>query len=126
MLAVTPSIDLSRFNMKTFILTALLCLFLALAANAASLTITEGQGAKITVTASGTAPFTYQWAKNGVLITGATSATYVVASTTPADSGTYTVVVSNSAGSTTSDNAALTVNIKVIPPSNAVTTITAQ
>jgi len=96
----------------------------ALSANASSLTITEGQGAKITVTASGTAPFTYQWAKNGVPITGATSEAYIIAPTVPADSGTYTCVVSNSAGSATSDNAALTVNVKVIPPSNVITTFT--
>jgi len=63
------------------------------------------------VTASGTAPLSYQWQKNGVNIAGATSASYTTPVTTTADSGsTFTVVVSNSVGSVTSSTATLTVN----------------
>ena len=43
-------------------------------------TVTAGQTASFSVTASGTAPLTYQWKKNGNAISGATSNTY----TTPA------------------------------------------
>lgn len=79
-------------------------------------------GEKFTISVDvkiGTAPFTYQWAKNGVSIPGATQSSYVVQSATLADSGTYAVKVVNSAGSTISDNAVVTV--KVIPPGDAQT-----
>ncbi|MCX8517939.1 MAG: DUF1566 domain-containing protein, partial [Rhodoferax sp.] len=71
-------------------------------------TITAGATATFTVTATGTAPLSYQWKKNGTDISGATSSTY----TTPAMSSgvAYSVVVSNSAGSATSSSASLTVN----------------
>src|SRR5690606_23550143 len=36
--------------------------------------VDEGESVTFTVTGSGTGPFTYQWRKNGVNITGATSA----------------------------------------------------
>ena len=52
----------------------------------------------------------YQWRKNGVNIAGATSASYTTPATTAADNGSlFSVVVSNSAGSVTSNNATLTV-----------------
>ena len=61
----------------------------------------------------------YQWRKNGVNITGATSSSYTTPATVAADNGSlFSVVVSNSGGSVTSNNATLTVRI---PP-----TITTQ
>ncbi len=48
-----------------------------------------------TATAQGTAPLSYQWKKNGEVITGATSSTYSIASSSTADSGSYTVTISN-------------------------------
>ena len=81
-------------------------------------TVTEGQTAKFTVTATGTAPLTYQWKKNGVNISGATNASYTTPPTTEADNGAlFAVVVSNVAGSVTSNNATLTVTPAPIPPS---------
>src|SRR5437879_4551885 len=77
----------------------------------ANQTLTAGQAAIFTVSATGTAPMSYQWRKNGASITGATSSSYSTPATTTADSGsTYSVVISNSAGSMTSNNATLTVN----------------
>lgn len=73
-------------------------------------TITEGQNATISVVASGTQPLTYQWQKNGTNIVGATNATYVISNAQTTDSGNYTVVVSNSAGITTTTGAALAIN----------------
>ena len=74
-------------------------------------TVTAGQTATFSVGASGTAPLSYQWQKNGSDISGATSATYTTPATATSDSGsTYRVVVSNSAGSITSNAATLTVN----------------
>jgi hypothetical protein len=77
----------------------------------ASQTITAGQTATFSVTASGTAPLSYQWQKNGSAIGGATSASYTTPAETTADNGAqFSVVVSNSAGTATSNNAVLTVN----------------
>src|SRR5439155_5764267 len=74
-------------------------------------TVTEGEKAKFSVRATGTAPLSYQWEKNGANITGATSASYTTPATTLADNGAlFAVIVSNSAGSVTSNNATLTVN----------------
>src|SRR5690348_14978731 len=42
----------------------------------ASQTVTAGQTATFSVVASGTAPLSYQWQKNGATISGATSASY--------------------------------------------------
>jgi len=55
----------------------------------------------------------YQWQKDGVDIPGATSSEYGIASVTAGDVGTYTVVVTNSAGSVTSNAATLAI---ALPP----------
>src|SRR6266436_2728932 len=81
----------------------------------ASETVTAGQSATFTVTASGTAPLSYRWQKNKTNITGATSSSYTTPATTTADNNsTFDVVVSNAAGSVTSNAATLLVN----PPSS--------
>ena len=65
----------------------------------ASQTVTAGQTATFSVTATGTAPLSYQWSKNGAAISGATSSSYTTPATTTADNGAqFTVVVSNSVG----------------------------
>jgi Immunoglobulin domain/PQQ-like domain len=72
--------------------------------------VTAGQTATFNVTATGTAPLSYQWQKGGTPIAGATSASYTTAATTAADNNTtFTVVVSNQAGNATSNSATLTV-----------------
>jgi hypothetical protein len=59
-----------------------------------------GQRVTLTVTFNGTGlGQTYQWRKNGNVITGATTATYVIDPVAAADSGTYTVTVANADGS---------------------------
>ncbi len=75
-----------------------------------SITVIQGNTATFTVTATGTAPLRYQWRKNGVNLSGATVSAYSIASATAANAGTYSVVVSNAAGSKTSNNATLTVS----------------
>ena len=88
----------------------------------ANQTVTAGQSATFSVVATGTAPLSYQWQKNGANIAGATSASYTTPATATADNGsTFDVVVSNSAGSVTSNTATLTVNA-----STAVPTITTE
>ncbi|MDB6120323.1 MAG: hypothetical protein JWO08_4104, partial [Verrucomicrobiaceae bacterium] len=66
-----------------------------------------GTTVTLSVGAGGTAPFTYQWWKNGVAIAGATSSSYVIPNVQLAHSGTYFVVVKNIVGSRTSANAIL-------------------
>jgi hypothetical protein len=72
-----------------------------------------GARTTFTVSATGASPFTYQWRKNGTAISGATAATYTIASTQPADAANYDVVVSNVAGTTTSAPTTLTVTVPV-------------
>jgi Immunoglobulin domain/Abnormal spindle-like microcephaly-assoc'd, ASPM-SPD-2-Hydin len=77
----------------------------------ASQTVKAGQAATFSVVASGTAPLSYQWHKNGTAISGTTSASYTTPATTTTDNGgQFTVVASNSVGSVTSSPATLTVN----------------
>jgi len=77
----------------------------------ASLTVTAGSSATFSVTASGTAPLSYQWRRNGANIGGATATSYSVNATTTADNGaSFSVVVSNTAGSIQSNSATLSVN----------------
>jgi hypothetical protein len=66
-----------------------------------------GGSATFSVAASGTA-LTYQWYRNGVAITGATSSTYTVSSASTANSGSYSVLVANADGSVMSTTASLT------------------
>jgi Immunoglobulin I-set domain len=75
-----------------------------------SVTVTVGQTATFSVTATGTGPFTYQWYKNGVAVTGATSNSYTTPPTVTSDSGAvFTVAVTNPSGTVTSSPATLTV-----------------
>jgi hypothetical protein len=81
-------------------------------------TVTAGQTATFSVTATGTAPLAYQWQKGTTAITGATLASYTTPATATSDSGsTFSVVVSNSAGTITSNAASLTVNAAPVAPS---------
>ncbi len=63
--------------------------------------------ANFSVTASGTAPLSYQWYKNNVAISGANQSTFSIPAVQASDAGSYTAVVSNVAGSATSGAATL-------------------
>ena len=77
----------------------------------ASQTVTAGQTAKFAVSATGSGTLTYQWKKNGTAISGATLSNYTTPATTSSDNGAkFTVAVTNSAGTVTSNAATLTVN----------------
>jgi len=72
--------------------------------------VVVGSPATFTVTASGSAPLGYQWQKGGTPISGATASSYTTPATTLVDDGSsFQVVVSNSAGSVTSNSVMLTV-----------------
>ena len=72
-------------------------------------TARAGGSVTFSTTASASPAPTYQWQRNGVSIPGATGATLTLASLTAADAGTYKVSVTNSAGTVTSNEAALSV-----------------
>jgi glucose/arabinose dehydrogenase len=74
-----------------------------------SISVAEGNPASFSVTASGSQPLSYQWRKNTNNISGANNSTYTIPAVSTGDAGNYSVVVSNSAGSATSNNAVLTV-----------------
>lgn len=61
------------------------------------------------VTVTGVAPFTYQWLFDGTAIAGATISALPVLNAQPAQSGYYSVIVSNVSGSVTSQVALLKV-----------------
>ena len=88
----------------------------AISAQPTAQTITAGQTATFSVTATGTGTLSYQWKKNGTNITGGTGAT-TNSYTTPAmgyagNGAVYSVVVTDSVGATTtSSNATLTVSL---------------
>jgi hypothetical protein len=68
-----------------------------------------GSTVSFSVTATGTAPLFYQWRRDGVPITGATTTSLVLSNVQMSASGGYDVVVSNTYGSVTSIAASLIV-----------------
>ena len=72
--------------------------------------VSVGYPVTFSVTASGPSPYSYQWMRNGVNISGATARTYRIASTTLSDDGArFRVRVSNAYGSILSNVATLSV-----------------
>jgi len=92
----------------------------AITAQPATQTVIAGAPVTFSVNATGVPAPTYQWRKNSSPIPGATSASLVLSTVQAGDAGSYSVVVTNSAGSVTSATASLTVNPPPVPP--AITT----
>jgi hypothetical protein len=69
--------------------------------------VVSGSTVALTVAANGAT--SYQWAKDGTAIPGATRATYLLSGATAANAGNYTCTAANSGGSTTSTAAALSI-----------------
>lgn len=80
----------------------------------ASQTVTAGQSVTFNMGASGAAPLSFQWQRNGVNISGATSASFTLLSQLTDSGARFRSVVSNSFGSANSNEATLTVN--ALPP----------
>ncbi|EEF60886.1 immunoglobulin domain-containing protein [Pedosphaera parvula] len=70
-------------------------------------------GANVTfnVLATGTPPLTYRWRKDGNVISSGLSSNYSLLNVTRSNSGVYSVIVTNVAGSMTSSNAVLAVHV---------------
>jgi hypothetical protein len=76
-------------------------------------TACPGGSATFTVTATGSAPLTYQWLKNGTVLPGKTGTSLALNNLQAADCGTYSVIVANACGGGPSRDAIL----KFIGPS---------
>lgn len=77
----------------------------------ATTAVTTGETMTLAVAVTGgLEPYSYQWYKNNNAIAGANAATYVKASTTTADSGTYKVVVHDVYGNIISSSTVATVS----------------
>jgi len=74
-----------------------------------SRTVNEFTNVSFTVTATGTAPLAYQWARNAANIAGATNSALNLSNVAMSASGNYTVIITNVAGAVTSQVAVLTV-----------------
>jgi sugar lactone lactonase YvrE len=88
--------------------------------------VTAGSAVSFTVAVSGSPTPTLQWEKDGVNLSGATSATFSIASARTSDAGSYMAIATNSAGSAISNSAALTVTAPVPSPALFTTQPTAQ
>ena len=82
----------------------------------ASLTVTAGQSATFSVTATGTAPLSYQWYVNSAEA-GTNSSSFTIAAATVGQTGAQIyVTVTNAVGSATSAKVTLTVNAATTAP----------
>jgi sugar lactone lactonase YvrE len=103
-------------QMATVAVMAVTSLLFATRARADQATpLVPGSNVLIEVTATGTPPFTYQWRKNGVNISGATQSFLFLPSVSSSAIGSYSVVVTNSAGSTISDRAFINAEVVYAP-----------
>ena len=75
----------------------------------AATTVLDAAPGSFSVVANGTAPLSFQWRRNGTDIAGATAATHNFTADFADNGAIYTVVVSNAAGSATSNGATLNV-----------------
>jgi hypothetical protein len=71
-------------------------------------TVSVGGNVTLRVSADGTGPFTYQWRRNGEILTGATGQTLMLTNLQPQDAGLYDVIVSSPMGTTLSEAARIT------------------
>ena len=83
----------------------------AITTQPASQSVLLGAAVTLSVSVSGTAPFTYQWKRNGVDVAGATNSTLTITQVAKSDTNAiFTVAVRNDVGTTLSTAATLTVN----------------
>lgn len=72
----------------------------------------------LSVTATGTSPLDAQWRKDGQALDNETGLTLVIGSAQLDDAGDYDVIISNSAGSVTSQVATVSVSVRPEPPTS--------
>jgi len=84
--------------------------------------VASGSRVELTVFAIGSAPLSYQWLRAGVAVSGATSSTFVLENIKSAQTGAYSVVVTNSVGTATSQSA----TVEVLEPPTIVSQPSSQ
>ena len=93
---------------------------------------TVGTSTTMSAAVTGSGPLSYQWLKNGTAITGATSASYTIASTALTSIGNYSLQVSNPTGGAISSPAELDVidtsahSFVLVPNATATMTVSAS
>lgn len=85
-----------------------------------SQTVNAGANVTFNVVATGTPPLRYRWLYNGAFVPGATNPVLSLFNVQPANSGSYSVAVSNNVGIVFSSNAVL----QVLASTNTVPTVT--
>jgi hypothetical protein len=80
------------------------------------ISISAGGTVTLDVGVVGSPPITYQWAKGGIAIPGATSPSLTFSTVAQSDAGVYSVAITDPAGSVTSSDAALVVTPAGGPP----------
>jgi hypothetical protein len=94
------------------------------AAAPADVSVEAGSAATFTVNATGTAPLSYQWRRDGADLAGANAASYTLSNVQLSDSGAhFAVTVANGTGSATSRAALLTVSAFVPPVGSTQTAV---
>jgi plastocyanin len=89
-----------------------------------AITTLAGDTVTFSVTATGTAPLSYLWFKDGAAVIGAISPICTLSNVQPANAGTYSVTVSNGISpNATSNGAILTVNSITLQPQLATVNI---
>jgi len=102
----------------------------AIASQPVSSAVYAGRTVHFSASATGSPPLTYQWQKNGTNlsdggnISGATTGTLTIGNATAADAGNYTLVVTNSGSTATSNVAALSIAAAPVPGSHAALLLT--
>jgi hypothetical protein len=88
-----------------------------------SQTVSAGANVTFAVSATGTAPLSYRWRRDGATITNSTTASLTLVNVQTNQAGAYSVVVSNSVGVAESANAVLTVLGPTNPPPTSLTLV---
>jgi pectate lyase len=120
------------WNKTNWLMTAYAATAPTIVADPQSQTNSPGQGVTFTVAAGGSAPLSYQWSFNtNTPIANATNAFLTLTNLQATNAGTYSVVVSNTAGSAVSAYAVLTVTsantaptLSPIPDTNIIAGVT--
>ncbi len=116
--------DSSNFSVPLATSITLLGIAPAVIAQPGNVSVADGFTATFTAAFSGTPTPALQWARNGAPISGATSASYSFTATLADTGAVFVCTATNSAGSTNSNAAVLTVTAAAVAPSIAVHPVT--
>lgn len=95
-------------------------LFTSVGKESATAALSNGDTATLAVTATGTLPLIYKWVKDGVTIASGTGPTLTITSVSPSAVGSYSVTISNSAGTVTTAPVQLTVSTTTTADSTSI------